>query len=58
MANGWLWRKRGVLKELKITHLHSGLMSCCPEVYQKAPGELPGLLLDGKAITVAASLWK
>ena len=37
MANGQLWGKRRVFKELRVAHLHCGLMSCCQEVHQKAP---------------------
>lgn len=58
MAKGQLWRKRRVFKELKVTHMYPGPMSCCQVVYQKAPGELPGLLPDGKASIVATSLRK
>ena len=33
-------------------------MSCCQEVHQELPRELPGHGPDGKAITVALGLWK
>lgn len=55
MDGGKEWEE---FSEFEVAHLHHGPSSCCQEVHQKAPRELPEFLPDGKAITVAFGLWK
>lgn len=50
--------EREEFSEFKVAHLHHGPVSCRQEAHQKAPRESPGLWPDGKAITVAVSLYK